>query len=157
MLTVQENGIAQCRCRLRHHYIALVKNPLLWRKTQEINVTDWEKHTNYSSGYRTCDHQISWFWDLIRALPDNERRLVLLFVTGMTAPPLGGFASLTTSGGDLMPFTIMRVECLKTESPLPTAATCFNLLKLPAYPNREMLNEKVLTGIRFGSHGFNFA
>ena len=124
---------------------------------QEINVTDWEKHTNYSSGYRTCDHQISWFWDLIRALPDNERRLVLLFVTGMTAPPLGGFASLTTSGGDLMPFTIMRVECLKTESPLPTAATCFNLLKLPAYPNREMLNEKVLTGIRFGSHGFNFA
>jgi hypothetical protein len=120
---------------------------------EEINIADWKAHTGYS-GYSSGDPQIVWFWELLETLPDSERRLVLLFATGMTAPPLSGFGAMTTSGGDLMPFTIMRTQCGEA---LPTAATCFNLLKLPAYLTRATLNEKMLTAIRLGSQGFTSA
>ena len=84
--------------------------------------------------------------------------MLLLFVTGMTRKPVGGFQCLTSIGGDRMPFTILRVpyniDSDSCDLPLPTASTCFNLLKIPEYPTEDILINKVLIAIRFGSLGF---
>jgi len=40
---------------------------------------------------------------------------------------------------------------------LPTASTCFNLLKIPAYTSKRHLTNKLLTAIRHGSQGFTFS
>ena len=122
----------------------------------ELNVEEWRAATRYNDGYTNDESIIGWFWDLVASLPNKERQLLLLFTTGMTAVPIGGFAALTTAGGDWMPFSIGKTIC-PPDYPLPTAATCFNLLRLPAYPTREILNQKLLTAIRFGSQGFSFA
>lgn len=119
-----------------------------------LNVSEWRSATHYIA-YSDSDEIIGWFWDLVASLPNEEKQLLLLFVTGMSSIPIGGFAAMTTMGAALMPFTISRVECGSTH-PLPTAATCFNMIKLPAYPSREILNQRLLTAIRFGSQGFSF-
>ena len=86
-------------------------------------------------------------------LTKDEKRLLLMFSTGMTAVPVGGFASLESIHRDRVPFTIYMLNDIEA---LPTAATCFNMLRLPAYPNKEMLRNKLLAAIRFGSTGFSF-
>ena len=44
----------------------------------------------------------------------------------------------------------------KETSRLPTAATCFNLLKLPNFKSKKVLREKLLLAIRSGS-GFELS
>jgi E3 ubiquitin-protein ligase HECTD1 len=88
-------------------------------------------------------------------MSDEDRRLVLLFSTGMTGPPMGGFANMKTVGGDKLKFSILRI--IGEAVALPSAATCMNLFRLPEYPSQAVLNEKVLTAIRLGSQGFAFA
>ena len=41
--------------------------------------------------------------------------------------------------------------------PLPTAATCFNVLRLPEYPSEAILQHRVATALRHGVEGFGFA
>ena len=40
--------------------------------------------------------------------------------------------------------------------PLPTAATCFNQLRLPEYPSEAVLQHRVATALRHGVEGFSF-
>ena len=40
--------------------------------------------------------------------------------------------------------------------PLPTAATCFNQLRLPEYPSEAVLQHRVATALRHGVEGFGF-
>jgi ankyrin repeat protein len=122
----------------------------------DLDVSEWRAATQYVFCHDK-DEVVGWFWDLVASLPKGERRLVLLFATGMTTTPLGGFKAMTTMGGDPMPFTVNLVRPCLPDCPLPTASTCFNMIKLPAYPSREILNQKVMTAIRFGSQGFSFA
>ena len=51
-------------------------------------------------------------------------------------------------------FTLSR--SLADATSLPTAATCFNQLKLPQYETFEDLEAKVLVAIRHGCEGFQF-
>lgn len=71
------------------------------------------------------------------------------FCTGCSRLPSGGFAAIQPK------FTITRVSYIQERS-LPTAATCFHLLKLPDYPNRQLLNKNLHTAIVYGSEGFAF-
>jgi hypothetical protein len=122
----------------------------------DIDIEDWKQGTRYTGGYTHDAQVIGWFWKFVESLTSIERKVLLSFVTGMTRAPIGGFRGMTTDGGDLMPFTILRCEC-SPSLPLPTAATCFNLLKLPQYPTEEILFYKIHTAIRLGAVGFTFA
>jgi len=81
---------------------------------------------------------------------------LLQFVTGSARVPLSGFASLRGADG-LCKFTISKIALQEGETKLPTASTCFNLLKLPDYKTFDELREKLLIAIRCGSAGFLFA
>jgi len=56
-----------------------------------------------------------------------ELSLLLKFVTSCSRSPPLGFKDMHP------PFTLRRVPIRRDKDRLPTASTCFNILKLPAY------------------------
>ena len=72
-----------------------------------------------------------------------------MFCTGTSRLPSGGF-------GGLDPKFTINVVPFSAATSLPTASTCFNLLKLPAYPDEASLRKNVFTATLYGSTGFSF-
>ena len=81
----------------------------------------------------------------------EERGQLLFFCPGSTRAPATGFANLMGYSGQQRRFTI---ECddRGIERP-PTAATCFNTLKLPPYASAETLAAKLR--LIFWAEGFH--
>jgi ubiquitin-protein ligase E3 C len=79
----------------------------------------------------------------------TERAQLLKFVTSCERAPSLGFVSLRPT------FTIQRVDC-HDDSRLPTASTCFNILKLPTYSSESVMKSKLLVSIRSGA-GFDLS
>mmetsp|Transcript_22540 Transcript_22540/g.73244 ORF Transcript_22540/g.73244 Transcript_22540/m.73244 type:complete len:1071 (-) Transcript_22540:136-3348(-) len=155
-LTLIKRGLAALfPSRLLRLFSAPELGLLLTGET-EIDVADWERETVYSGAGLTREAPLArWFWAAVRRFSAEERALLLTFATGSPRPPVGGFAELSGMGGPQR-FT---VELAKHASPdtLPTAATCFNLLKLPPYATAEQLEERLCVAVRFGAQGFTFA
>lgn len=121
-----------------------------------LNVEDWRQHCVYTGGYTNHSRTIKIFWKVMRSLTSDQARAVLRFATSLTAAPLGGMAHLNP------PFTIQRVDTdsagtfsLKSyftggdtsKDRLPSASTCSNTLKLPAYKRESVLRKKLLYAI----------
>jgi ubiquitin-protein ligase E3 C len=99
-----------------------------------------KQYTQYTGGFlhSSIDHYIRQFWQIVEhELTVEEQGLLLKFVTSCSRPPSLGFKVLTP------PFTIQRVDC-QDDQRLPTASTCFNILKLPTYSSPKILKEKLL-------------
>ncbi|KAL5484437.1 hypothetical protein EMCRGX_G020940 [Ephydatia muelleri] len=114
----------------------------------DINVDDWKANTEYSSGYDKDTAVIQWFWELVYCFDRKELATLLQFATGSSRVPLGGFCNLVGATG-LCKFTISRIEY--TPNKLPAASTCFNLLKLPEYPTKEILRERLQLALTCGT------
>lgn len=113
-----------------------------------IDLEDWRAHTVYD-GYERDSVVITWFWQFVKSLSEQERSLLVKFATGTSNVPIGGFAALSP------PFTITRAPFFSL-TPISTAATCFHQLKLQAYPTYSDLEKNMLLAIRFGCEGFTF-
>ncbi|KAJ8603153.1 hypothetical protein CTAYLR_004577 [Chrysophaeum taylorii] len=106
----------------------------------DLDVDDLIKHTRYEGFNGITDSRVvSRFWAVVRSLSRADRASLLKFATSCERPPPLGFGALEP------PFTIRKVS---DPDRLPTAATCFNTLKLPAYPTQAILKTKLLTSIR---------
>ncbi|XP_032999391.1 E3 ubiquitin-protein ligase HACE1 isoform X1 [Lacerta agilis] len=127
---------------------------LLLSGMPEIDVSDWIKNTEYTSGYERDDTVIQWFWEVVEELSQEERVLLLQFVTGSSRVPHGGFAHIM-GGSGLQNFTIAAVPY--TPNLLPTSSTCINMLKLPEYPQKEILKDRLLVALHCGSYGYTMA
>ncbi|XP_069743561.1 E3 ubiquitin-protein ligase HACE1 isoform X2 [Narcine bancroftii] len=127
---------------------------LLLSGMPEIDVTDWERNTEYTSGYDREEPVIKWFWEVVEELTQEECVLLLQFVTGSSRVPHGGFAYLM-GGSGLQKFTIAAVPY--TSNLLPTSSTCINMLKLPEYPSKENLKDRILVALHCGSYGYTMA
>ncbi|XP_006815383.1 E3 ubiquitin-protein ligase HACE1-like [Saccoglossus kowalevskii] len=92
-----------------------------------------------------------WFWEVVREFSQEERVLLLQFVTGSSRVPHGGFAFLP-GGSGVQKFNISSVKY--EENLLPTASTCINLLKLPEYTSKEDLKNRVSVALQCGSVGY---
>jgi ubiquitin-protein ligase E3 C len=114
-----------------------------------ISVDDLMNHCQYAGGFTSFDKQIKRFWAMLRELDEVELAQLLKFVTSCTRPPSLGFKALSP------PFTIQRVDS-SDDSRLPTASTCFNILKLPTYSSKAAMKEKLLFAIKSGS-GFDLS
>ena len=117
----------------------------------EIDVDDWQASAEYRGGYSAGSDQVKWFWAEVRAMTPEERGQLLFFCTGSARAPATGFANLMGYSGQQQRFTI---ECddRGIERP-PTAATCFNTLKLPPYASAQTLAAKVR--LIFWAEGFH--
>uniref|UniRef100_A0A2K5F6F8 E3 ubiquitin-protein ligase HACE1 n=1 Tax=Aotus nancymaae TaxID=37293 RepID=A0A2K5F6F8_AOTNA len=127
---------------------------LLLSGMPEIDVSDWLKNTEYTSGYEREDPVIQWFWEVVEDITQEERVLLLQFVTGSSRVPHGGFANIM-GGSGLQNFTIAAVPY--TPNLLPTSSTCINMLKLPEYPSKEILKDRLLVALHCGSYGYTMA
>jgi hypothetical protein len=119
----------------------------------EIDTADLKMHTTYS-GYRPSSPQIQWFWQAVAEMDRDDRARLVMFVTGSSKVPLGGFANLPGMNGGVQRFQIHRVA--GDTDRLPSAHTCFNQLDLPEYSSYEKLRERLLTAVREGNEGFGF-
>uniref|UniRef100_A0A3B4UA74 E3 ubiquitin-protein ligase HACE1 n=1 Tax=Seriola dumerili TaxID=41447 RepID=A0A3B4UA74_SERDU len=127
---------------------------LLLSGMPEIDVQDWCRNTEYTSGYDPQEPVIQWFWEVVKSLTQEERVLLLQFVTGSSRVPHGGFAYLM-GGSGLQKFTVAAVPY--TSNLLPTSSTCINMLKLPEYPSQEILRDRLLVALHCGSYGYTMA
>ncbi|EKX46500.1 hypothetical protein GUITHDRAFT_86719 [Guillardia theta CCMP2712] len=91
--------------------------------------------------------QVLWFWSILARFSQEERSLVLQFVTGNERPPLTGFQALEH------PFTVQLGSHMKPTD-LPEAHVCFNQLVLPPAGSEEILREKLRIAVREGREGF---
>nr|XP_044993433.1 probable E3 ubiquitin-protein ligase HERC4 isoform X4 [Jaculus jaculus] len=101
---------------------------------------DWkelEKNTEYKGEYWAEHPTIKIFWEVFHELPLEKKKQFLLFLTGSDRIPILGMKSLklviqSTGGG---------------EEYLPVSHTCFNLLDLPKYTEKETLRCKLIQAI----------
>lgn len=114
-----------------------------------IDVDDLKAHTIYLGILSDLDPVIHRFWKVVYSMTASQLRSLLRFVTSCARPPSLGFGSLEPK------FTIQRVD--GDDTMLPTASTCFNILKLPTYSSTKILREKLLLALGEGGVGFHLA
>ncbi|CAH1799724.1 unnamed protein product [Owenia fusiformis] len=119
----------------------------------EIDIEDWKANTEYSTAEEDR-HVIQWFWNVVEKLSQQEKVLLLQFVTGSSRVPHGGFAKLAGGGGP-QKFNISIVQY--SPQVLPSAATCINLLKLPEYRSEAELDDRLQVALQCGSQGYGMA
>ncbi|GAA6004522.1 hypothetical protein JCM10207_000916 [Rhodosporidiobolus poonsookiae] len=108
----------------------------------EIDVDDWQKHTDYR-GYQQGDEVVQWFWKAVKTWPTEKKSRLLQFTTGTSRIPVNGFKDLQGSDGPRR-FTLEKSGEI---TQLPKSHTCFNRLDLPPYPNYETLESKLAFAI----------
>lgn len=115
-----------------------------------IDIDDWERHTVYGGGYHPSQQVIQWFWEIVRwDFTMEDRAALLKFITSCSRQPLLGFSKL-------MPKICVHRVRVESDDRLPSSATCMNLLKLPAYSNKESMRKKLLYAIRSNA-GFDLS
>eukprot|EP00947_MAST-08B_sp_MAST-8B-sp1_P005145 g5145.t1 len=97
---------------------------LISGKPTNIEPADLRKHTKYANGYHGASKYVQRFWKAVESMTPGEKAKLLQFVTSCERPPPLGFQSLEPA------FCIQRVPISKDDERLPTAATCFNTLKV---------------------------
>jgi len=131
----------------------------------DIDLADLRKNIEYrgfggaadgaagSSGASAPDAQlIQWWWQIVSEFTQQEKALLLLFVTGTSKIPLEGFKALQGTNG-VTRFTLQKANGLNQ---LPLSHTCFNQLDLGEYSSIDIMREKIIMAIREGSQGFGF-
>eukprot|EP00980_Cylindrotheca_fusiformis_P001484 scaffold345_cov134-Cylindrotheca_fusiformis.AAC.95 len=109
----------------------------------KIDVDDLRSNCRYAGGFTGLD-------PVVASFTPEEQASLLRFVTSCERPPPLGFSSMNP------PFTIQRVGILRDNEKLPTASTCFNVLKLPTYSSQKIIRERLLYAIRSGA-GFELS
>ena len=82
------------------------------------------------------------------------QREFLIFATGTSRLPIGGFKSLSPK------LTIVKKVFDKSELPddyLPTVMTCQNNIKLPEYSSYEIFESKMLIAMKEGTKEFSLS
>jgi len=116
----------------------------------KIDIYDMKSNTRYAGGFTSIDRTVHRFWKVFSSLSSEQQGLLLRFVTSCERPPPLGFASMNP------PFTIQRIGILRDGDRLPTAATCFNTLKLPTYSSEKIMKERLVYAIESGT-GFELS
>lgn len=122
----------------------------------EIDMQDWQNHTEYSGDYENIGGEYptcQWFWEVVGEFDQETKARLLQFVTGTSGVPSRGFGVLQGNDGNVRKFTIHGVSvgtCL-----YPRAHTCFNRIDLPMYETKEELKEKLKLAVTMCASGFD--
>ncbi|XP_060835591.1 E3 ubiquitin-protein ligase HERC2 isoform X3 [Rhopalosiphum padi] len=95
-------------------------------------------------GIEAQDKLVQWFWEILSEFTNQERSLFLRFVWGRTRLPR---AIEDFRGRDFVLHVIDRYS--PADNFLPESYTCFFLLKIPRYSNKDVMNEKLKYAIHF--------
>ena len=115
---------------------------LLINGTPFIDVEDWRINTQYKN-YNDYDETIIIFWEVISSLSQDELSDFLLFCTGSSKVPIGGFKSLESNRGQISKFEIVKIEYKQGAKNFLRVHTCFNRLDLPEFPDEYSLRQSI--------------
>ena len=110
----------------------------------EIQISLLRSNAKYEGGFTDDDPYIADFWNALDSMDESQKRKFLVFVTGSDRLPLGGLSGVT--------LTIQQNGAEPTDH-LPTAYTCYSVLLLPRYANKDKLQRFLLTAVE-NSEGF---
>ena len=108
-----------------------------------IEIEEWKSFTEYTLPYNADHMVVKWFWEILSELSQKELSNILLFATGSSRVPLGGFAVLESSGGTVYKFRITYVNYEKNRKNFIRAHTCFNTIDVPCYADKNELKEAI--------------
>ncbi|KAI8928073.1 hypothetical protein BC831DRAFT_397940 [Entophlyctis helioformis] len=102
-----------------------------------------EKGAQYD-GYERDTPVIQFFWQVVHEMTEEQKKLLLFFTTGSDRVPVGGLSKLqfiiARNGGD--------------SDRVPTSHTCYNVLLLCEYADKEKLRDRLLTALANSNCGF---
>ncbi|OHS94055.1 hypothetical protein TRFO_39763 [Tritrichomonas foetus] len=107
----------------------------------QIDISDLQKNCHFSGNYNHNHKVVKMFFNVLSKWNRENLAKFLLFVTGSSQVPIGGFHSLVEMG---RPITINYGGDSRR---FPVAHTCTNTLDLPAYSNEKELERKLLYSI----------
>jgi hypothetical protein len=111
---------------------------------EDIDVDLLHKVVEYE-GYTENDAVIMYFWEVLREMTRDERKLFLQFVWARNRMP-------SKQSDFEAPFKIQKdmknADGDGCDLALPSASTCFFSLSLPPYSSKEILKEKLLFAIQ---------
>ncbi len=115
---------------------------------QEIDVSELRRHARYV-GWDANHATVRDFWSIVKRYDEAMRRRLLEFVTASDRVPVGGVKNLQ--------FVVQRNgEEAGEQGHLPTAYTCYGILLLPEYRDKEVLRERLAMALE-NAQGFGFA
>lgn len=104
-----------------------------------------EKTTRYV-GFTKNSKTIVHFWSIVHKMSIENKKKLLIFVSGSDRVPAGGLANLKLkiilNGND--------------QNRIPTSRTCFNTIMLADYSSKKMLKKKLRYALQY-STGFGLA
>ena len=106
---------------------------------ETLDFGELQKSAKYE-GYSPTSPVVTWFWEILETLGQENRKAFLFFVTGSDRAPIGGLGMLA--------FTVQR-HGGDTENVL-SAHTCSNVLLLPEYGSKGKLEKKL--GVALSHH-----
>ena len=109
-----------------------------------IDIEDWKQFSEYREPYNSGHYIILWFWEILSQLSQKELSNLLMFSTGSSRVPLGGFASLESNRGSNAKFTFESIPYEKNKKNYIKAHTCFNRLDIPLFNDKNELKEAIL-------------
>jgi E3 ubiquitin-protein ligase HUWE1 len=116
----------------------------------EIDVGDLRENCHFIRPYAPRHPVVERFFAVFQSFTVEERARFLLFLTGSSQVPVGGFRSLEDIGRPI------RIAPGGGPTRLPAAHTCMNQLDLPEYETEEDMRAKILFAIR-ECNSFGFA
>lgn len=115
--------------------------------TQHIDINELRRYAR-CIGW-TPDHEtVRDFWSIVRKYDDGMKRRLLEFVTASDRVPVGGMKNVQ--------FVLQKNGEQGEGGHLPTAYTCYGVLLLPEYTNKEVLRERLAMALD-NAQGFGFA
>ena len=106
-----------------------------------IDLEEWEEFTEYKEPYNSNHKVILWFWEILKDFSQKELSNLLMFSTGTSRVPFGGFNALESNRGNVSKFTIESIPYIKGRKNFVKAHTCFNRLDIPNFNNKDELKE----------------
>lgn len=108
----------------------------------DIDIDDFKQNVKFSGSVYNKNHNvIKMFFRVISRWSGEDMAKLLLFITGSSQVPFGGFKELASIG---KPITI---DYGGDSSRFPVSHTCTNTLDLPAYSNETELEKKLIFSI----------
>lgn len=117
-----------------------------------VTVEELDANCQADHGYTMGCRHVRQLFEIIASLTEKEQSAFFHFLTGSAHLPAGGLASLRPK------FTIVRKASsdpnVREQDQLPSAMTCQNYLKLPAYDTKQQMEEKLKIAINEGCGEF---
>ena len=108
-----------------------------------IDIEEWREFTDYKEPYKRDHKIIDWFWEILGELSQKELSNLLMFSTGTSRVPFGGFNSLESNRGTITRFKIESIPYVKGKRNFIKAHTCFNRLDIPIFDSKNELKEAI--------------